>query len=535
MNNIITLLKLEFRNKYGSMAGESKKSWIKPITSLIFAGILMYLVYFGATVFFEMFAKAGLLYEALVLVFTVLFWFLLISGTSGTIKVLYYKGDNIILMRFPVSGEAVFISKTLFLLVSQIVTTTIIIAPFMIAYASITAVSSAFYYMVPVVVVFMVAIPFFLSNVLAIPIMHITNKIRNKFALIIAGLSITMAGLFAGYMLVFRYIVDYLRNSNFSVFSDEVVAIIKDLASNMLPTRYFADIMVGFKLYIAFPMLILIAGISLIGTILVIAKLYQKTLLNNVEVEGSAFKKKTSNRMKPVFITCLKKEFVNVFRSVNYSFQYFVLACSMPVMVYFCNDLALRLGRNDIGEEITVGMTILVMLIFSTVIVSFAATSVSREGKCFYLTKIIPVSIHKQLLVKFTMYLLVSLASNIICLAVLLYTELMQLSSCLFIFGIVQSVSIGLTLVAMKMDVKKPTFNMTGEGEVVNNNANTTSVIGLGFVMAILLGATAMITAFLFVVLDVMYMSCGVIAGVFSLVSIIVFFINLRKTYYSIA
>ncbi len=172
MNNITTLLKLEFRNKYGTMTGKSNASWVRPVSSICFAAILMYLVYFGATVFFEMFAQAGLEYEALVLVFTVMFLFLLFSGTSGTIKVLYYKGDNIILMRFPVSGEAVFISKTLFLLINQIVTTTIIIAPFMVAYADITTVGNSFFYMIPVVVVFMVAIPFFLSNILAIPIMH---------------------------------------------------------------------------------------------------------------------------------------------------------------------------------------------------------------------------------------------------------------------------------------------------------------------------------------------------------------------------
>lgn len=493
----------------------------------------IYIIYLGATLFFEMFADAGLAYEALVLVFTVMFLFMLFSGTSGTIKVLYYKGDNVILMRFPVSGEAVFISKTLFLLVSQLITAAIIISPFMAAYANVSAatISSGFYFMVPVVVLFMVAICFFLSNILAIPIMHLTNKIRNKFALIIICLSVVMAGAFAGYMLLFSNIVDYLRDSNFSVFSDEIVVIIQNIAGNMIPTRYFADIMVGYKLYIAFPMLVLITGFSLIGTIIVIAKLYQKTLLNNVEVEGSAFKKKTSNRVKSVFMTSLKKEFVNVFRSVNYSFQYFVLAFSMPVMVYFCNDLALTLGKNDIGEEITIGMTILVMLIFSTIIVSFAATSISREGKCFYLTKVIPVSIHKQMFVKFVLYMIVSVLSNLACLIILVYAELMDISTCLFVFGIVQSVSIGLTLIAMKKDVKKPTFNMTGEGEVVSNNTNTTTVVLLGFIMAILLGTVAMITAFLFTATSIMVIACAVIAGLFTVISIICYFFRLNKTY----
>ena len=50
-----------------------------------------------------MFNKAGLAYEALVIYFTGAFLFLLITNISSTIKVLYFKGDNEILMRFPLA------------------------------------------------------------------------------------------------------------------------------------------------------------------------------------------------------------------------------------------------------------------------------------------------------------------------------------------------------------------------------------------------------------------------------------------------
>lgn len=531
MSNILTLLRLEFQNKFGSINGLDKKQIARPLITLIFVAGIIGIIYWGAGVYFEMFAKAGMAYEALIFLFTAMFIILLVTGISSTVKVLYYKGDNLILMRFPVSGSEVFISKTLFLFISQLLITIVILAPFISAYGNVMETGTYFYAIMPVVIGFMVLIPFFLSNILAIPIMHITNKIRNRFALIIIGLSVIMTALFAAYMFLFKSIVTFLRDSSFSVFSDEVVVIIKDIAEYIIPTKYFADILVSKELYIAYPVMIGMTALAFIGTVFVIAKLYQKTLLANVEVEGSAFKHKTKNRVTPIFFTLLRKEFIQVFRSVNYSFQYFVLACSMPVMVYFCNDIALNIGKNDIGEQIVVGMTILVMLIFATVIISFAATSVSREGRCFYQTKVMPTSIHTQLAAKFIMYMIVSVCANVACIAILVFTEIMEWKIALWVFAIVQLISVALTLIAMRMDINHPTFNLSGEGEVVNNNANTTGSIILGFIISVTEGIVAMVTAFLFVGNSIMMISCSIIAGVFILIAVLVYTINLKKAY----
>ena len=100
-------------------------------------------------------------------------------------------------------------------------------------------------------------------------------------------------------------------------------------------------------------------------------KLYRKTLLSNIEAEGSAFKKHTKIKRRSEFSTLIYKEFIQVFRSINYSFQYFVLACSMPIMAYFCNRIALSIGMDNIGNKIIPGLTLMVMLIFNTIIVSF--------------------------------------------------------------------------------------------------------------------------------------------------------------------
>ena len=554
--NIRTLLRLEIKNRFSNYSLTDFKSYLKLLFTIVLLGAVIYAIYWVAGLFFEMFETGGMLYEALVLLVTAIFIFMLFTGISSTIKVLYYKGDNEILMRYPVSGAEVFISKTLFLFLSQFIVTTVVMAPFLVAYASVSGLGVAFYVKIPVPILLMVFINFFLSNILAIPIMHLTNRIRNKFILIIIGLAILVTAGFALYMLLFNSMVTYMNDTAFSVFSDEMVAVIETVAKWLIPAKYFADVMVGKELYIAYPALIGMLGLTLIGMIFIIYFLYAKTLLNNVEVEGSAFKHVTKNRRRPIFVTLLRKEFLQVFRSVNYSFQYFVLACAMPVMIYFCNEITGRLGENQIGEQIALGMTMLVMLIFTTVITSFAATSTSREGDNFYHTKVAPVSIQKQLFAKFTMFFLVSVAANAVCAVVLYFTKQVNLTDAIWLFVMVELVAIAETLIAMRMDIAHPYFNLSGEGEVVNNNASTTLAVAMGFAVAVVIGIICMFLGYLgntgfsieipYAIMDqpigkiefttaYMYYAVTALVCVFFVAAVLRYSIGLKKAYNKIA
>ena len=554
--NIRTLLRLEIKNRFSNYSLTDFKSYLKLLFTIVLLGAVIYAIYWVAGLFFEMFETGGMLYEALVLLVTAVFIFMLFTGISNTIKVLYYKGDNEILMRYPVSGAEVFISKTLFLFLSQFIVTTVVMAPFLVAYASVSGLGVAFYVKIPVPILLMVFINFFLSNILAIPIMHLTNRIRNKFILIIIGLAILVTAGFALYMLLFNSMVTYMNDTAFSVFSDEMVAVIETVAKWLIPAKYFADVMVGKELYIAYPALIGMLGLTLIGMIFIIYFLYAKTLLNNVEVEGSAFKHVTKNRRRPIFVTLLRKEFLQVFRSVNYSFQYFVLACAMPVMIYFCNEITGRLGENQIGEQIALGMTMLVMLIFATVITSFAATSTSREGDNFYHTKVAPVSIQKQLFAKFTMFFLVSVAANAVCAVVLYFTKQVNLTDAIWLFVMVELVAIAETLIAMRMDIAHPYFNLSGEGEVVNNNASTTLAVAMGFAVAVVIGIICMFLGYLgntgfsieipYAIMDqpigkiefttaYMYYAVTALVCVFFVAAVLRYSIGLKKAYNKIA
>jgi ABC-2 type transport system permease protein len=356
------------------------------------------------------------------------------------------------------------------------------------------------------------------------------NKIKNKHGLIIILLTIVVALFFAAYMLLFDRMVQFLKDTEFSVFSPEVVRIIKTICKYLIPVKYLADMMILNELYIAYPVLIYLTALTFIATILVIVKLYQKTLLGNIEAEGSAFKKVTKNKVRPVFFSLMNKEFLEIFRSVNYSFQYFVLACAMPIMVFFCNRITLALAKNQVGEQITLGISLLVMLIFTTIICSFAATSISREGNNVYHIKIIPVSPLVQLAAKFTMYFIVSFLANVLSIAVIVFTKQMDVKHAFGVLGVVQACAVALTLFSMRRDIVKPYFNVSGEGELVENNVNTTMSVGIGLLIALVIGVGAMLLGYLVSVQVALYYGLG-IAGGLLILSFLTYFIRLKHRF----
>ena len=155
---------------------------------------------------------------------------------------------------------------------------------------------------------------------------------------------------------------------------------------------------------------------------------------------------------------------------------------------------------GPIASSIMPGLTLMVIIIFVTIIVSFASTSISREGNCFYQTKIIPVSFTQQVLTKFFLYSIVAIISVALCCAVTggYYTSakgghLLTAVDVVAIFGICEMVVMALTCLSMWADIKMPTFNVAGDGELVKANKNVALAMIVGIVIAVFYGLFAMI------------------------------------------
>lgn len=123
MHSIKSLFRLELKARFGHKGVKFSSLAIKFSLIGLFAGVIYAIYIFGVNSFIQMFHLYELDYEFIQMFITLAQVILIAFGVSSVIKTLYYSGDNELLLRFPVSGEAVFIAKISILVMYQAIYT----------------------------------------------------------------------------------------------------------------------------------------------------------------------------------------------------------------------------------------------------------------------------------------------------------------------------------------------------------------------------------------------------------------------------
>jgi ABC-2 type transport system permease protein len=506
--NISTLFKLELKSRFGDTKVVGTKEHLKRFFSVCFLA-LVYAVYIAGAYFMTemMVTRSGLSYEFLVLASCVTLVLMTIVCTGSVVKNLYFTGDNELLLRFPVDGTEILIAKSVYVFAQHMLTCFLILAPVYMTFGIITSANPGYYFAAVVVLVLISLTPYFLANMIAIPVMLLVNLVKNRFAIVLAIIIGLLVGGFIIYMQVLAQVLEYIQNEAISLFSPKVIAGLRAFANNMFnPFKWYADLLSGtqgmvggLEMLLSFACVLGITAITGIGAFAISKRFYFKTILHGIETEKVSFSRKPRFKLRSIFNALLHREFMLIFRSFNYSFQYLAMAVAAPVMVYYCNDLAVNYGRATVGAVIVPGLTLSVIILFSTIIVSFASTTISREGNCFYQTKVIPVPYSTQVWVKLFLYSIVATISALVsCLVVYLAfgptgAKVINFYDVSMIFLISELVILGLTCASIRVDIKMPTFNVSGDGEMVAANKNVALAIFIGVAIAAIYGLFAMV------------------------------------------
>jgi len=509
--SVLTLLKLELRARFGSSSAIGKKEHIKRFASVMFS-IVMYAVFIAVLYFLsDIFIKQSkLTFEFLVLGTFVAQILMTIVCTGALVKNLYFSGDNELLLRFPVSGTEVLIAKSLIVLAQNFLTAFLVLFPFYVIFGALANLSVGYYFLALFMIIPMGCLPYFVANLISIPVMMLVNFVKNRYGIILIISIALLCGGFIFYMQLLSDVLIYIRNNKITLFSPQVIENLKAFANNAYPFRWYADVLSSTAGIISsgqtalrFLYIFLITLALGVAAYFTTSRTYYKTILYGIETGKAALTRKTAVKTHSQSYALFRREFLLIFRSFNYSFQYFAMAVAAPVMVYYCNDLAAGYGQSIIGMRIAPGLTLMVITLFVTIIVSFASTTVSREGNCFYHTKIIPVSYRKQVLIKLLLYSVVATASNLIsCLVVgLTFGKLgrgvIEFADMALIFLIAEMLVVSLTCMSIRVDIKKPTFNVSGDGELVAPNKNVSLTIFIGVAVAVLMGFFVMLFSIL--------------------------------------
>ncbi len=558
--SVKTLFRLDLRSRYGTSTEMTPKDKAMKVVNISFALVVYALLVAGIYFLTRMFVvRSGLRIEFLVLITLLTMGIETIVAIATVVKNLYMNGDNELLLRFPVNGAEILIAKSIYCALHNFVVCVLFTLPFYVVFGVVTEAAVGYYFAAIGMIIFSTMFPFFVANLVAIPAMKFVNAIKNQFLLILIFIIIVICGCFVLYMEALSSVLTYLSDNNASLFTDPVIqAKLTNFATHAYPFNWYAYVLNGKvaggltakDLGLSFLWIFLVNAVLGVGAYFVTTKFYYGTILRGIETEKVTFQKKNQkNKKRSVFGTLFHREFFLIFRSFNYSFQYLAMACAAPVMVYYCNELAASMGKKSVGATIVPGLTLLVIIIFVTIIVSFASTTISREGNVFYHTKVIPVSYTNQILVKLFLYAMVGTISVALsCLVVGLtfgsdkWGNVLSPLDVGAIFGISEMVVLAQTCLSMWADIKSPTFNVSGDGELVSANKNVALALFTGIITAVVYGVFAMIFSFGFTIGDsgfVMTPSAvyGILAGVSGAVliaSVCLLFVNLEKRYLKI-
>lgn len=536
MKQLFTMIKLEFALKFPRV-DKGKRLFVRILDAIaILAGIVL----IGALILFVFYSllnlciKGGLIQEFLVFFIFLMQILQLLFGLSLLTKTLYFSSDSASLLKLPVSGEKIFLSKIFFAYFYITMISSVIMLPVLIMFGILTSQALLFFLMIPVVCIFCPLLPFILSTLFALPTMYIISFLKNKFVLMLLTYVLLVAGGFITYMNILQVLIKLLdTNASAALLTSETISSVKDFAFYFYPEVLLKNLLVNVNFIKSLAVYILGGALLLYIIILLAKKMYVKVLLNNVESENTYMTKKVKIKQISVSAALFEREFINIFRSINYSFQYLAVILTTPLMVYFSNAIASQIGAEKLGAGILPGISLLVLIMFLSMGVSFSATSITREGDKFFHTKIIPVKYRKQIAVKVCLYLIVAIPCIFLSCFVLYFFNFLGLIEALLYSISISFIILGNICYGIEKDIKNPKFKYVGNQEYTGANRNIMSSVGVGLIISMIMGVVAIVFSF-FLSVDFIYYVLFGFAIPYALAEALILFVKVEKNYQKI-
>lgn len=493
MTNVWKLFRLQLDNKYDFLKTHN-------IKKMLFQ-LFVYLLTIGAlTVGFSF-----VCYKIFILGFRIdenLMGLLLLAtqcisvvfAISSIISNIYTSKNNEFLMSLPTTPNNVFFSKLMLVYIDDVVANTMITLPLLLAMGYIGDKSAVFYL---ASVLYMVLLPAFsmgIASFLSIPIMFVVRFLqRHTLVSILLILVAVAVGVF-GYS---RFIGLFSQSFDIVDKQIETVRTINEqiaLIGSRIP--FFLQLgiaMFSFKAWYWLAVLVGICAVLLALTLLLVRPFFFKMAMKSLENTGVVVGRAGRFHASSPLGSLLLKEVLCVFRSPSYVFQYFLFTLLMPFIVYCYDQLLTTIAVNQAGTIMIAGSHVMIVAIMTMLSNVVSASAISREGACFYLSKVAPVNPYLQIGAKVLFNAIFTFSALIVTAIVSLF----YLTAWQVILGTIAIAfaSIGHIAYSVEIDVKNPVLDWYSDDEVTKVGANTPKSIVFGLLLAVGMGMVVILMA----------------------------------------
>lgn len=532
MKQILTYIKLHFRLQFGRDSRADRKSGaISLILSVITCAVVFLLAKYVFDVVSVSFMSKITPRQFSAFIFTIVELVLIVFGISFEIKMFLNDKDTKITARLPISSFQLFVAQLVIVYVYLLALSYFCLFPLIMLFgSSVGIISVSFVFELLLAIFFAPMIPFAIATLLVVPITYILIALKNQNVIKLILFLLMLAGLFVLYSYVLNFLADYYVNQKIDMTTQEgVVKFIVALSNEWNLFVWVNNIAFGHEMLKSIA--IVLGGVVVVLTCgLLIAKpIYSKIRESILEGGKGIFAKKTKITSDNAFFAIFKKEFKEILRTHTYSYFYLGVAITTPVMVILTNKLVAKVGTAQLGGNINFGVSILVVLAFMSMINAFSAISINREGRQFYITKIVPVRYKTQLLSKACLNIVVSALALVISVSVLRFMKFITVLQAVMILLASILLALGIIFHGLNVNVRHVSTNV-GDSD---NQSNITLVMFLGLLLSAVEGCCAIVFGF-FMKPTLIYLILVGVAFAYALVNILIFALTVNKKYYAI-
>lgn len=493
MSDIIKLLKLQLDSKYDFLKIRDAKRMVLQI-------FIYLMILFAATAgisfaFFKIFILGFALTKELMAIILVVTQAISLAFSVGNvISNFYLNRNNEFLMALPTTPDRVFISKLLLTYIDEVIANTLICLPLFLAIGFTAGGNNAFYISLLPLMLVLPFLPLALASLVSIPAMYVMKYLKGhnvlSITLILATVAVGVYGYASllGKLSVSFQIVDK-QIETVKAINGQIAQIGKHIPLYYPLADVFFD---GEKIYMIL-LYILVCAVLMVVTALLLRRFYFKIAMSFGENSNDKPAKAGHYRQRSQVMTLLTKEVKSVFRSSGYVFQYFLFTLLMPFIVFSYDKLLTVIVVNQTGKMMIAGSHVMIVAIFAMLSNLISATALSREGSCFYLSKIVPVNIYVQVFSK----LLFNALFTVGAVLVTMIMSLFYLNAVEVIIGSLAVIfaSIGHIAYGIETDIKSPVLNWYSEDEITQVGKNVSKSIVVGLLVAVLMGFLIILTA----------------------------------------
>lgn len=384
---------------------------------------------------------------------------IILLDTVQANKLFFNDKDTEQLVIRPISNAQIVLSKLIFLFISHLFTSLLLVYPLLVSYGNIVGKTSIYYYTGFFYPVFSFLFEAGIALFLVYPL-KIAGEFLKKYTLVQFIVSIiVMFGACFLYNAVLTSFMNLVVNNDISsLFTVESIENMSNIRKYLVPATFYSDIFFSGVKGQILPYLLLALGVFILGLTIAVAAFHY---FRSVKITAKKVNYRSASKIVGPKRALLKKEFLLLFKDSTNIFSFTGLLIVQPFLVYIIlNSLNSVFSTGAFSyymvalPELIPLIDMLIVMFFTLIINSGANEYIQIEKNNVRTIKTLPVSEFTQILIKVGVPFLLSVCSLVLTTLILLIFEIVSFTT--FLFSTVISILLLLTfdVISLKEELK---------------------------------------------------------------------------------